>query len=322
MKVLVTGGTGSFGNAFVERCLRDNLADRIVIYSRDELKQAQMAERLGDHPALRFMLGDIRERGPLEMAMYGCDTVVHAAALKRVDKIIYSPREAISTNILGSINVVDAAIAAGVERVLMISSDKAVEATNFYGTSKAAMESYAIASNVYGVPRGTKIAVARWGNVLGSRGSVVGIWQACLDAGKPLPLTHMACTRFWITLGQAVEFSLTCLREMTGGELYVPKLEALTLVDLAHALTPLPEFTKIPFRPGGEKYHETLISHEEVRRTRDLGWGYGIAPHIALWSCNPYWPGVPVDTDFQYRSDDDGLQLTVDKLKIMLKEIP
>lgn len=322
MKVLVTGGTGSFGSAFVEHCLKHKLAERIVIYSRDELKQAVMAERLGEQEPLRFMLGDIREKDALEMAMHGCDTVIHAAALKRVDKIIYSPREAVSTNVLGSQHVVDAAIAAKVKRVLMISSDKAVEATNFYGSSKAMMEGYAIAANSYGVPRGTAISVARWGNVLGSRGSVLNIWRDCVAKNKPMPITDPSCTRFWMTLQQAVDFSLECLRWMRGGELYVPKLKAIRLIDLATCLQDPPNFYRIPLRAGGEKIHESLIGQEEAKRTRDIERGYLITPHVTFWTRNPAWPGTPVPASFQYQSDWPSLWMTVPELQKMLKETP
>lgn len=320
MKVLITGVTGSLGSALLRYLLANNLAERIVGYSRDEVKQAQLAAEVGDPQPLRWVLGDVRDPDRLRRALWGCDTVIHCAALKRVDRIAHDPNEAILTNVLGSKNVVDCAIDCGIQRVLLISSDKAVEPTNFYGCTKSAMEGYGIAANVYGMPRGTQIAVARWGNVLGSRGSVLHAWRAAAANGSPLPMTDYTCTRFWMVLPQAVKFVLSCLQDMQGGELYTPKLGASPIAALALALVG-DEGAKVELsslRPGGEKLHEKLISDEEISRTHDIGWAYLIRPHIAFWR-RVEWPGEPVPPAFRYASDEETLQMSMTELKALLE---
>lgn len=319
MKVLITGVTGSLGSALLRHLLANNVAERVVAYSRDEVKQAQLAAEVGDPQPLRWVLGDVRDQDRLRRALWGCDTVIHCAALKRVDRIAYDPNEAMLTNVIGSKNVVDCAIDAGVQRVLLISSDKAVEPTTFYGQTKALMEGYGVTANVYGMPRGTRIAVARWGNILGSRGSVLHAWRDALAKGSPLAMTSYECTRFWMTLSQAVVFVLRCLQEMHGGELYVPKLPASEIVLLALALV-RDDSVKVELRGlrvGGEKWHEKLLSDDEVRRTVDLGWAYCVTPHVSFWRQEP-WPGTPVDAGFRYASDSPAHQVSEDYLAELL----
>lgn len=302
VKVVITGGTGSLGAALAARWLALG-ADRVVIFSRDEQKQAQLAERLGEHRALRWFLGDVRDLARCEAAFYGCDTVIHCAALKRVDAVAYNPSEVRQTNINGSANVIAAAVAAGVQRVLMISSDKAVAPTNLYGVSKAQMEFEAIASNALTVPRGMRIAVARYGNVLGSRGSVLWRWRAQSEAGMPLTLTDERMTRFWITLPQAVAFVLVCVARMRGGDLFVPKLPAGRVADLAEAFAPGWPVEYVGLRAGGEKLTEVLLNADELTRTLDIGDSYLVRPAFQSWASTTPWPGTPVPSAFEYRSD-------------------
>lgn len=316
--VLVTGVTGTFGQAFITDLLQRPEVERVVGLSRDELKQSVMAERFGHDPKLRLFLGDVRDRPRLEEAFYGCDVVVHAAALKRVDAVAYDSDEARKTNVDGTANVIKAAITQGVGKVLVLSSDKAVHATNFYGATKFLAEQLAIAGNVYGYPRGTRIACTRYGNVLGSRGSVLHTWREHLAAGRPLPLTHPDISRFWMTIQQAVELVHIALRRMDGGEIFLPKLPGLSLRALAAAMAgadyPL---TLTGLRTGGEKLHEELLSPGEVDRTHDAGDCYVIAPQVAPWRAHQPEYGPLVPADFQYRSDG-ARRVELDELRAML----
>lgn len=303
-RILITGATGTFGNACVRHLLTLADVERICCFSRDELKQSEMAERFGHDPRLRFFLGDVRDQARLEQACYGVDAVFHAAALKRVDAVAYDSEEAVKTNILGTTNVVQAAIATGVARVVFLSSDKAVRATNFYGASKFMAEQIAVAANAYGVPRGTRIACTRYGNVLGSRGSVLHTWRQQMAAGRPITLTHPDISRFWMTAPQAVGLVLTALARMEGGEIFVPKLPALQLSALARLVGgPDHPTTLTGLRPGGEKLHEELLSGEEIARTHDGGDVYIIAPTVASWRSVAPDYGPLVDPAFRYRSD-------------------
>lgn len=314
MRLGVTGATGSFGRALIGRVLDEGRAERIVALSRDELKQAQAAAELGQVPELRWFLGDVRDRARLVEAFQGVDVLVHAAALKRIDAICYNPQEVIKTNVLGTQHVVEAAIEAGVRTVLVLSSDKAVAPCNAYGASKLLAEYYAVQSNAVGYPRGTKVSVVRWGNVFGSRGSVVHVWRAAAAAGKPLRLTDARMTRFVITLDEAVRFTLRWLFKLRGGEVLVPRLPSARMIDLAAAIDPDGEPLEMGFRPGGEKLAEELLSEEEARRTLLVEGAYLVTPSHQTWTA-PAWTGVPVGEGFRYRSDLNDRWLSVEALR-------
>lgn len=320
MKVAITGGTGTLGRALTRRFLDDG-AERVVIVSRDEVKQAQMAaEFAADEPRLRFFLGDVRDRDRIVHAFWDCDVVVHAAALKRVDAVAYNPTEVRRTNIEGSANVTAAAMAAGVHRVLMISSDKAVHPTNIYGVTKAAMEHEAVAMNAMSVPRGTWIAVARYGNVLGSRGSVVHTWRERLARGERVPLTDERMTRFWITINEACDVVLEALRSMEGGEIFVPLLPAMSMLDLATAMGAGSAFDITGLRPGGEKLHEQLMTTEESGRMAQAGSLFAILPHVHSWT-SAGWPWKTVTSSIPYRSDVWTYRLSVEEMRKLLEGI-
>jgi len=280
MRVLITGGTGSLGHALVRRWRHST--SRLVIFSRDEVKQAEMQARYSDDH-IRYFIGDVRDQQRLEEALYGIDTVIHAAALKRVDAVAYHPVETLKTNVLGTQNIIRASVVAGVGRVIIVSSDKAVDPSNSYGTSKMFAEHLAVQSNVYAYPRGTKVSAVRYGNVAWSRGSVLWAWEKCL-ADRVFPITDLRMTRFWLTLDQAVDVIKHALATMDGGEIIVPRLKAAHLTDIAHALVHgdcVMEETGL--RPGGEKLHEVLVGGEEASRTRDLGEYFVIEPHLPTW---------------------------------------
>lgn len=320
--VLVTGATGTFGKAFLKRALSD--WDRVVAFSRDEVKQAVLRQEFGaDGPHL--FLGDVRDTQRLSLAMRGIDVVVHAAALKRVDAGAYSPSEMIATNVLGTMNVVNAAIQAGVRKVVVLSSDKSVNATNIYGATKYLAECYAVQANAYGFPSGTRIAAVRYGNILGSRGSVVGVWRDQIARGEKLTVTSVAMTRFIMTIEQAVELVLFAIWQMRGGEVFVPRLPSARLVDLAQAIAPHREagypMTLTGLRPGGEKCAESLLNEEEPSRTW-LSFGrYVIAPSQHEWIADPgRWGDTRVDPRLVYRSDQTQVFLSVDELRTMIAE--
>lgn len=312
MRVLVTGGTGSLGQALTERLLRDG-AERIVIFSRDEAKQQEMCDRLGDPPQLRFRLGDVRDVVRLNEVMWPgqLDAVVHAAALKRVDRVSYDPDEVMKTNFDGTRNVLKAAIAAHVPKVLVVSSDKAVAPANVYGVSKLAAETAAVSYNVYGSPGGTRSGVVRYGNVWGSRGSVVLAWRKAVAEGRPITVTDPQMTRFIITLPQAVEFVLASLARLRGGEVFVPRLPSMRLGDLADAASN--DRIAVGLRPGGEKMHERLIADEEMARVRWCGDRYVITPTHEHWRSDP-WPGEPV-ARFVCTSDANDWWLTPEEIR-------
>ena len=314
--VLITGATGSLGNALVRHILTTQV-NRIACLSRDEVKQSQMAQRFTDH-RLRFFLGDVRDVDRLEQAFHSIDMVIHAAALKRVDRVAYDPSEAVKTNILGTQNVISAAMRAKVKKVLLISSDKAVEPQNIYGATKMTAEWLAVMSNVYTYPQGTKVSAVRYGNVIGSRGSVVELWQAAVANGEPLQLTDDRCTRFWITLAQAVQLVMTALEQMDGGEIFVPVLPSMKLTDLAEAIapSPYPRFVT-SLRPGGEKLHETLLNQDEVQRTVLAGGIFVVNPSLRFWGGVP-WIGLALPTDFVYRSDLNTRWLSVEDMRYLM----
>lgn len=313
--VLVTGGTGSFGNAFVRRAL-DLGAARVVVFSRDELKQFDMRSRFDDDPRLRWFIGDIRDRERLRRALHGVDFVVHAAALKQVDTAEYNPAEYIRTNVNGSENVVEAAIDAGVRKVVALSTDKASSPINLYGATKLCADRLFISANHYAAHHETRFCVVRYGNVIGSRGSVIPLFRRLAAEGKPLPVTDRRMTRFWITLPQAVDFVVSSLELMDGGELYVPRIPSTRLMDLVEAVAPGAPTVEIGIRPG-EKLHEEMIAADDSRRTLLTGDRYVITPYLAGWGYKPP-AGEQMPDGFAYRSDTNDLLLDVEELRELI----
>ena len=317
--ILITGGTGSFGKAFLSRVLEAHNPARVAIFSRDELKQYEMKQTYGDDPRVRFFIGDIRDRDRLEMAMHGVDYVVHAAALKQVDTAEYNPMEYVKTNILGSENVMLASINAGVKKVVALSTDKASSPVNLYGATKLTADKLFISGNHYSYARGTKFAVVRYGNVMGSRGSVIPFFRGLAERGEPLPITDLRMTRFWITLPQAVEFVIDSFEAMDGGELYVPRIPSMHVTDLAKAIAPDAALVEVGIRPG-EKLHEEMISPEDSRRTIRQADRYVVGPTLAEWTYRAP-AGEPVPDGFAYTSDTNDLWLTSDEIRQMLEDL-
>ena len=316
MRLLITGGTGSLGHALTRHVLATT-DWRLVVLSRDELKQAQMRAAIPD-PRVDFFLGDVRDQDRLTLAFAPVDAVVHAAALKRVDSVARDPDEVFQTNVLGTRNVLRAAHLADVRRVLLISSDKACYATNAYGVSKAQAEWMTVAYNTYGAPSGTLSSVLRYGNVLGSRGSVVHTWRA-----QPLPLTitDPLATRFIITMPQAVQFVTDAIQDMQGGEIFVPHLPAARMLDLAEALRPGMSWVDTGPRPGGEKRHETLLTAEESERAVDVGRVSIVPPFFHPWTDKPAWANEPLVTPGA-RTSDAAPGLDVATLRNLCESVP
>ena len=308
--VLVTGGTGSFGRALTERLLKSGVR-RIAIFSRDELKQLEMKNQFNDE-RLRFFVGDIRDASRLDIALHKVDYVVHAAALKQVDTGEYNPMEFVKTNIMGSQNVIDACIRNGVKRIVALSTDKASSPINLYGATKLTADKLFSAANNYSHAYGTTFSIVRYGNVMGSRGSVIPYFKQLAAQGKPFPITDLRMTRFWITLDQAVEFVLESFEIMQGGELYVPRIPSMKIMDLAQAIKSDFKYEVVGIRPG-EKLHEEMISSEDSRRTFELPKRYVVSPIYAEWGfSSPI--GKKVDEGFSYRSDLNDLWLTIEEL--------
>jgi UDP-N-acetylglucosamine 4,6-dehydratase/5-epimerase len=278
--VLVTGGTGSFGKKFIEVMLKEYHPCKIIVFSRDELKQHDMRAAGFDHPSLRYFIGDVRDQPRLRRAFDGVDIVVHTAALKQVPACEYNPMEAVKTNILGTSNVIDAALDAGVEKVLALSTDKAVNPVNLYGATKLAAEKLVIQSNYYAGEKATRLSCTRYGNVVGSRGSVVPVFIKQRCNGK-ITITDERMTRFWISLEQGVRFVIRCIESMHGGEVFVPKIPSMTIMDLAKAIAPQAEVNITGIRPG-EKLHEVLISEDEARSTVELDDMFVVMPSMSL----------------------------------------
>ena len=318
--VLVTGGTGSFGKAFLSHVLTGDGPDRVVVLSRDELKQYEMRAQWGDDPRVRFFLGDIRDLDRLMMAMRGIDYVVHAAALKQVDTAEYNPMEFVKTNILGSENVIQAAIANRVKKVVALSTDKASSPVNLYGATKLTADKLFVSSNHYVEAGGTRFAVVRYGNVMASRGSVIPLFQDLASRGEPLPITDSRMTRFWITLPQAVDFVIDSFTDMKGGELYVPRIPSMTVVDLAEAIAPGTDMVEIGIRPG-EKLHEEMIAAADAPRTLARDDSYVVAPTLAMWGGYEAPAGAPVPSGFSYSSDNNDQWLSIDELRGMLASL-
>ena len=312
--VLITGGTGSFGRALTKRLINSK-ARRIAIFSRDELKQLEMKNEFYDD-RLRFFLGDIRDSSRLDIALHKVDYVVHAAALKQVDTGEYNPMEFVKTNIVGSQNVIDACIRNGVRKVVALSTDKASSPINLYGATKLTADKLFSAANNYSYGYGTLFSIVRYGNVMGSRGSVIPYFKQLAAEGKTLPITDKRMTRFWITLDQAVEFVLESFEIMQGGELYVPRIPSMKIMDLAQAIKKDFKYEEIGIRPG-EKLHEEMISPDDSRRTVELPNRYVVSPIFAEWGFTPP-KGKAVEDGFNYRSDTNDLWLTIEELQKLI----
>jgi len=320
--ILITGGTGSFGHAFVRLLLERHKPDRIVVYSRDELKQYEMAQEISA-PNLRYFIGDVRDRERLTRALNGIDTIVHAAAMKQVVAAEYNPIECIKTNIVGAENIINTAIDCGVRKVIALSTDKAVNPVNLYGATKLCSDKLFIAGNHLSGRDGVGFSVVRYGNVVGSRGSVVPLFRRLRKSGK-LPITDPRMTRFWITIEQGASFLTRCLGIMRGGEVFVPKIPSMRITDLAQAMAPECEQEIIGIRPG-EKLHECMIPHDEARLTREFGDFYAILPSMPFWA-GEYGDaqyegnaGEPVAEDFEYSSNTNDRWLDESQLQAMLK---
>jgi len=315
--VLVTGGTGSFGKKFIKKVLEYDVK-KVIVFSRDELKQYEMAQEYTD-PRIRFFLGDVRDKDRLYRAFDGVDVVVHAAALKHVGACEYNPFEAIKTNIYGAQNIVEAAIDRGVKRVIALSTDKAAAPVNLYGATKLASDKLFVAANSYVGEKDTRFSVVRYGNVVGSRGSVVPFFKKIRHTGK-LPITDERMTRFWITLDQGVQFVLDNLERMSGGEIFVPKIPSMRVVDLAEAIAPECEIEIVGIRPG-EKLHEAMITEDDARRTLEFDTYYIIQPEFPWWPEADMKEGKPLPDGFKYTSDTNTDWLTVDELRALVEEM-
>lgn len=317
--VLITGGSGSLGKSLVEHLLTQTSARRIAIYSRDELKQFHLRSHFKDDPRLRWFIGDVRDRDRLERALHGVEFVIHAAALKQVDTGEYNPMEFVKTNVLGSQNVIEASINVGVKKVVALSTDKASSPINLYGATKLTADKLFVAANNYSHSYGTAFSVVRYGNVMGSRGSVIPFFQQIAKAGRPLPLTDVRMTRFWISLQSAVQFVMDSFDLMSGGELYVPRIPSMKLIDLADAIAPGSPIEEIGMRPG-EKLHEEMISTDDSRRTLLLGGRYVVMPVVAEWGYIPP-EGILIPEGQAYRSDTNDLWMTKEDIRSFVATI-
>ena len=312
--VLVTGGTGSFGKKFVEIMLKDFEPKKIIIFSRDELKQHEMRTMGLDQSNLRYFIGDVRDRERLVRAMHGVDIVIHAAALKQVPACEYNPMEAVKTNIMGTSNVVEAALDAGVKKVMALSTDKAVNPVNLYGATKLAAEKLTVQSNAYAAGTGTRYSCVRYGNVVGSRGSVVPVFLKQRENGK-ITITDDRMTRFWLSLEQGVRFVVSCIEQMEGGEVFIPKIPSMKVIDLAKAIAPNVKMDIIGIRPG-EKLHEVLISEDEARNTVELEKLFVVQPAEAFWFGYSWQKrGTLLSDSFRYSSDNNAQWLDVEGIR-------
>lgn len=317
--ILVTGGTGSFGQQFVKTVLRSHAPRRLIVYSRDELKQFEMAKVYPEerYDAIRYFIGDVRDRSRLVRAMRDVDVVVHAAALKQVPACEYNPMEAVKTNVHGAENIIDAAIDAGVGRVLALSTDKAVNPANLYGATKLAAEKLFVHGNAYSGGKDPRFSCVRYGNVIGSRGSVIPLFAQQRATGR-VTITDPRMTRFWLTLEQGVRFVLTCLEQMKGGEVFVPKIPSMNVVDVARAVAPECTIQEIGIRPG-EKLHEVLISADEARDAVELADRYVIEPRHRFW-VGKESEGKRLPEGFTYSSDNNPEWLDADGLHRLIHE--
>ena len=320
--ILITGGTGSFGKKATEIILKKYSPRRLIIFSRDELKQFEMSQTysMDQYPCIRYFIGDVRDKERLNRAFQGVDYVIHAAAMKQVPAAEYNPFEAVKTNIIGAQNVINVAIDQGVNKVMALSTDKAANPVNLYGATKLCSDKLFVAGNTYGSRKDTIFSVVRYGNVVGSRGSVIPYFMKFKNNGY-LPITDPNMTRFWITLKQAVEFVLRCLEDMCGGELFVPKIPSMNIMDLAKAVAPECETRIIGVRPG-EKIHELMISRDDARQALELDSFYVIQPQFKYWDRRSSWDeGRKVPDDFEYSSGTNPWRLTIEEMKAMLSDL-
>ena len=321
--ILITGGTGSFGKKFVQLILQRYKPKKLIVFSRDELKQFEMQQKwnIKEYPCIRYFLGDVRDRDRLMRAFSHVDYVVHAAALKQVPAAEYNPQECIKTNVLGAMNVIDAALYCNVQKVIALSTDKACNPINLYGATKLCSDKLFVAANVYGRSDETRFSVVRYGNVAGSRGSVVPFFKERMGTGV-LPITDPRMTRFWITLSQGTEFVLKCLGISRGGEIFVPKIPSMKITDLARAICHECELKSVGIRPG-EKVHEILISEDEARNTVEFEECFIVQPHLKrrkeLMAIKGN--GKICQEGFLYTSDKNPMFMTVNALNQMLLEI-
>jgi len=318
--ILVTGGTGSFGHAFTAETLARYNPKKIIILSRDEMKQWDMAKLYGNDSRVRFFIGDVRDRERLYRAFRGVDYVIHAAATKIVPTAEYNPFECVKTNVNGAMNVIDAAIDCGVKRVVALSTDKASSPINLYGATKLASDKLFVASNSYGGEHGTRFAVVRYGNVMGSRGSVIPFFMSIRDKGV-LPITDIRMTRFMISLEQGVQLVWHALEDMEGGEIYVKKIPSMKVTDIARLVAPGARQEVIGIRPG-EKLHEQMIGPEDAAHTYEYPEHFKILPAIHNWSASPgrIKGGVKVEEGFTYASDSNPKWMTDAELLAWIKE--
>ena len=318
--VFISGGTGSFGRAFIRTLLARYQPKRVVVFSRDELKQFEMQQEF-NAPCMRYFLGDVRDAERVQQAMRGIDYVVHAAALKQVPAAEYNPSECIRTNVNGAENIINAALANGVEKVVALSTDKASSPINLYGATKLLSDKLFIAANNITGGKQTRFGVVRYGNVVGSRGSVLPFFRKLINEGaSDLPITDARMTRFWITLDEGVEFVMKSFQRMHGGELFVPKIPSARIVDLATALAPQLPHRLVGIRPG-EKLHEMMISRDDSNHTFEFAQHFVIAPSIVFTEQSDYSldglgeKGVPVSESFEYVSDTNSHYLSIDELR-------
>ncbi|MBF0177402.1 MAG: UDP-N-acetylglucosamine 4,6-dehydratase (inverting) [Magnetococcales bacterium] len=321
--ILVTGGSGSFGKHFAKMALEKYQPRRLIIFSRDEMKQFDMQNTVPfmGRENMRFFIGDVRDRDRLERAFQGVDIVIHAAALKQVPTAEYNPFECIHTNVLGAENVVQAALRTGVKRVLALSTDKAANPINLYGASKLAADKIFVAANHLSGSIGTRFSVVRYGNVMGSRGSVIPFFQRLLREGTDaLPITDPRMTRFWITLTMGVEFVFSCVSMMQGGEIFIPKIPSMKVVDLADAIAPGMPHRIVGIRPG-EKLHEVMIAEDDARTTIEFPDRYVIQPPFRWWSGDAYQNhgAKPVAEGFRYASDTNPEWLNASQLNAIIR---
>ncbi|WP_186580808.1 UDP-N-acetylglucosamine 4,6-dehydratase (inverting) [Aquibacillus kalidii] len=315
--ILITGGTGSFGKKFIKQVLNQEVK-KVIIFSRDELKQYEMAQEFTD-PRIRFFIGDVRDKERLYRAFDGVDVVVHAAALKHVGACEYNPFEAVKTNIYGAQNIIEAAIDRGVQRVIALSTDKAAAPINLYGATKLASDKLFVAANSYAGDKETKFSVVRYGNVVGSRGSVVPFFRKLVHTGK-LPITDKRMTRFWITLDQGVQFVIDSLERMNGGEIFVPKIPSMKVTDLAMAIAPEAKVDFVGIRPG-EKLHEAMITEDDARHTIEMNDHFIIYPEFPWWTDQLHEEGKRLSEDFKYTSDTNTEWLSVEDLRELIEEM-
>lgn len=315
--VLITGGTGSFGKKFVETMLRKYHPKKLIVFSRDELKQFEMKQQFS-HESIRYFLGDVRDLERLRRAFYGVDIVIHTAALKQVPSCEYNPFEAIQTNVIGAENVITAAIDRGVEKVIALSTDKAANPINLYGATKLCSDKLFIAGNAYSGENKSRFSVVRYGNVIGSRGSVIPFFLEKMKTGM-IPITDERMTRFWITLEQGVEFVIKCLGMMQGGELFIPKIPSMHILTLKEAIAPDCPHQVVGIRPG-EKLHEVLLPADEARHVLEFNDMYIIEPNFEWWNKRYHKGGRKIPEDFEYRSDNNSEWLSEEDLKQLIED--